>query len=47
MLFAVGFVLAAFAWVTGSLRAPAIMHGTYNAVMLGPSILFAFTGVPA
>ncbi|MDZ4379877.1 MAG: CPBP family intramembrane glutamic endopeptidase [Parvibaculum sp.] len=46
MLFAVGFVLAAFAWVTGSLRAPAIMHGAYNAVMLGPSILFAFTGVP-
>ncbi|GMV62058.1 MAG: hypothetical protein AMXMBFR74_12270 [Parvibaculum sp.] len=47
MLFAVGFVLAGFARTTGSLRAPAIMHGAYNAVLLGPGVLFAFTGVPA
>lgn len=47
MLFAIGFVLAWFARGTGSLRAPAIMHGVYNAVLLGPSVLFAFTGVPA
>ena len=47
MLFAVGFVLAGFARATGSLRAPAIMHGAYNAVLLGTSVLFAFTGVPA
>ncbi|PKQ01312.1 MAG: hypothetical protein CVT73_24090 [Alphaproteobacteria bacterium HGW-Alphaproteobacteria-12] len=47
MLFAVGFVLAVFARVTGSLRAPAIMHGAYNAVLLGPSVLFAFVEMPA
>jgi len=47
MLFVVGFVLAWFARGTGSLRAPAIMHGVYNAVLLGPSVLFAFTGTPA
>lgn len=47
MLFAIGFVLAWFARSTGSLRAPAIMHGVYNAVLLGPSVLFAFTGAPA
>jgi len=46
MLFAIGFVLAGFARVTGSLRAPAIMHGAYNAVLLGPSVLLAFMDLP-
>lgn len=46
MLFAIGLVLAGFARVTGSLRAPAIMHGAYNAVLLGPSVLLAFMDLP-
>lgn len=45
LLFAVGFVFAALTQLTGSLRASAFMHGVYNAVLLGPSIIAVFAGL--
>jgi len=39
LLFVIGFVLAGLARLTGSLRASVIMHGVYNAVLLGPSVV--------
>jgi len=47
LLFVVGFVLAGLARLTGSLRASVIMHGVYNAVLLGPSVVALISGLPA
>lgn len=46
LLFTVGFVFAALARFTGSLRAPVVMHGAYNAVLLAPGVLAVFSSQP-
>lgn len=46
LLFVIGFLFAALARLTGSLRSSTVMHGVYNAVLLGPGVIAAVHGTP-
>lgn len=47
LLFAIGFVFAVLARLTGSLRPSTIMHAVYNAVLIGPGVVAIIAGAAA